>query len=435
MKLRTYLYLLIVAFDAFSGAFVSMVMPGADRIVRVLTFGGDALVLVIAGASLLRNRTFYGVRFFVLFCFISTLTFLYNSEKVGIMTHLNGLREPLFFFSTLIIAYDVMQSYQRETFVKWFTWFLIILAASQLPLVLYQFFKFGAGDYVGGTYGTGGGSGLITRLLFLITFYLITRFGSPDDGETFGVTKVFLFSALLIPCALNETKVAFLFLAAFIVLLTLSRKKAYKAIPFLVLGLTLIFLLDYYYSATAEDTREVFTLDHLEKYLYSNPTSAGGDLPRFQRMPIMFRIIGNDIGNMLLGVGYGLFQGGNILGMSRLARSVAYLTGSRMMLFSLWFQGGLLAVLVVAGTMFWFMGSRLISYHTIKRLKWFIFLQLILVWVYDEAIWDRVFASAVTFLMIWTSNGGVRGEHTDTAEGGEEAEEESETVIPEKQEE
>ena len=152
-------------------------------------------------------------------------------------------------------------------------------------------------------------------------------------------------------------------------------------------------------------------------------------------MPIMFRIIGNDIGNMLLGVGYGLFQGGNILGMSRLARSVAYLTGSRMMLFSLWFQGGLLAVLVVAGTMFWFMGSRLISYHTIKRLKWFIFLQLILVWVYDEAIWDRVFASAVTFLMIWTSNGGVRGEHTDTAEGGEEAEEESETVIPEKQEE
>ena len=56
--------------------------------------------------------------------------------------------------------------------------------------------------------------------------------------------------------------------------------------------------------------------------------------------------MGDDVGSILLGMGYGVLGGGNIMSISRLGRSLYYLvTGSRILLFRVWIQGGLLAVL------------------------------------------------------------------------------------------
>ena len=222
---------------------------------------------------------------------------------------------------------------------------------------------------------------------------------------------------ILIPCALNETKISFVLLAGFLVLLVSSPRQMYRAIPLLILGAGLMFLLNYYYSQTVEDTSTIFDEGYIEKYLLTNPTGTGGDLPRFQRVVIMFRLMGDDIGSILLGMGYGVLGGGNIAGTSRLGRTLFYLVnGSRILLFRVWIQGGLLAVLLVAGAMFGYLRSGVQKVFTVRQFSFFLFFSLVVIWGYDEAIFDRVFAPIVAFCMMWIRAGGIDGEFDPTEE-------------------
>jgi len=59
-----------------------------------------------------------------------------------------------------------------------------VFALAQIPVTIIQFAQYGAGDGVGGTYGTGGGSGYITQLLFIICFFFAVRFASLEDGSS-----------------------------------------------------------------------------------------------------------------------------------------------------------------------------------------------------------------------------------------------------------
>lgn len=416
MKIKFYLFLLIFIFNAYTGAFVTMVMPSADRMARLLMFGGDCIIIALALMSLFKNRSFYGAKYFAVFLLISTLTFIYNSDRIGLVSHLNGLREPLFFLSSLVVVYDLFQSTEKDRFIRWFTAILLIFAVSESPLSIYQFLMYGSGDSVGGTYGTGGGSGIVTLLLFLLTFYFIVKFASQQDGSNFSVIKTIWFFPLLIPCGLNETKISFILLPMFLLLLMISRKKAYKAIPFLAFGLLLLYMLNHYYSQTVEDTHDILDTNFMEKYLLSNPTERGGDLPRFQRLTIMFRLMRGDLGYLLLGLGYGLFGGGNILGVSQVSRSLSYLQGSRILLFTYWIQGGLLLVLQMLGVMFTYLRSQWITSSTLKRFAYYMALVFLAIWAYNEAMLDRVFAAVSAYLIVWTSNGGNDEEENESAE-------------------
>jgi hypothetical protein len=419
MRIRMYLFLAIVVMNAFAGAFTTMIMPETDRLFRLMISGGDGLVVLMALTVLWRNRDFYGVKYFVAFLIASTFTFIYNVSAMGVLAVLNGMREPLFFFCALVIVYDLYQSLHRDLFLRYFTFFIVVFALAQIPLSLVQFFQYGAGDKVGGTYGTGGGSGLVTQLLFLIAMFLITRFGSLEHGAHFSVTRVLTYSVLLIPCALNETKISFFFLAAFLALIMLSRRKAYKIVPFLIIGGVLMYLLNFYYLETVHDTKDtadILNLDAMEKYLLTNPTDRGGDLPRFERLIIMFRILGDNPMSVLFGMGYGLFGGGNILGVSQVGRSLSYLSGSRILAFSVWIQGGLAAVLIFAGAMFTYLRTQASPYHTLKRFRYFLAFSLLAMWFYNEAVLDRTFASIVTVLMIWAYCGGDAYEEPELSE-------------------
>jgi hypothetical protein len=215
--------------------------------------------------------------------------------------------------------------------------------------------------------------------------------------------------------------VSFLLLAGFLVLLVSSPRRVYRAVPLLLLGVGLMYLLNYYYTQTVEDTSTMFDENFVEKYLLTNPTGTGGDLPRLQRVQIMFHLMGNDIGSILLGMGYGVVGGGNIMTMSRLGRTLYYLvTGSRVLLFRVWIQGGLLAVLLVAMTMFAYLRSRVEKTFTLRQFSLFLFFSLLIVWVYNEAAFDRVFAPIAAFFMMWCRAGGVDGEGDPTLAPSEE---------------
>lgn len=419
MKTKLYLFLVIQCYNSVAGALATMIIPGAERVIRLVTFSADGLMLVLALSAFWTRRSFYGVKFMALFLLASTLTFIYTIERFGFPEHLNGLRETLFFFSSLVVVYDLYESYVRADLARIFTRYLIVFAILQTPFAVVQFLKFGAGDAVGGLYGTGGGSGYLSQLLFLVVFYLIVRHSSLEDGSNFKISRTLLFFPLLIPCALNETKISFVLLAAMLLLLVISPRQMYRAIPLLILGAGLMFLLNYYYSQTVEDTSNIFDEGYIEKYLLTNPTGTGGDLPRFQRIIIMFRLMGGDVGSILLGMGYGVLGGGNIMGTSRLGRSLFYLVnGSRILLFRTWIQGGLLAVICVAGAMFGYLRSKVENVFTVRQFSFFVFFSLMVVWAYDEAVFDRVFAPIVAYFMMWIRAGGIEGESAEEGEGG-----------------
>lgn len=411
MKTKLYLFLVIQFYNSVAGALATMIIPSSDRVIRLVTFSADGLMLLLALSAFWTRRSFYGVKFMALFLLASTLTFIYTIERFGFPEHLNGLRETLFFFSSLVVVYDLYESHIRPDLVRIFTRYLIVFAILQTPFAVFQFLKYGAGDAVGGLYGTGGGSGYMSQLLFLICFFLVVRFSSLEDGSNFIISRTILFVPILIPCALNETKISFILLAAMLLLLVTSPRQMYRAIPLLILGAGLMFLLNYYYSQTVEDTSNIFDEGYIEKYLLTNPTGTGGDLPRFQRILIMFRLMGGDIGSILLGMGYGVLGGGNIMGTSRLGRSLFYLVnGSRILLFRTWIQGGLLAVIFVAGAMFGYLRAKVENVFTVRQFSFFVFFSLIVIWAYDEAIFDRVFAPITAYFMMWIRAGGMSGE-------------------------
>jgi len=408
MKFRIWFFFAILIFCSVSGMLATMIMPGQDRNIRLALAGGDALMLSAAFLTLWRQRRFYGVWAFLVFLFFSMLTFLYTSERFGLLEHLNGLRDSLFFFASLIVVYDLYHSEYRALLVRRFTQFVVVFALAQIPVTVFQFIKFGAGDGVGGTYGIAGGSGYITQLLFIICFFLAVRFASLEDGSSFSLRKLPFLLVILVPCAINETKISFVLLAVFFLLVAGSRRRILRTLPLLVLGGALVYLFNTFYSQTVEDTRNILDLDFIERYLVTNATMTGGDMPRFQRLVVMFEMMGDDVGSILLGMGYGVVGGGNVLGVSRLGRALYYIvTGSRILLFRAWIQGGLLAVLTLGFAMFAWMRTRASLYPTMRKLYWFLAFSIFIVWFYNEAMLDRTFALVTSFIMVWTSEGGM----------------------------
>jgi len=411
MKFFIRLFLAILIFYSVAGMFATMIVPGQEKNIRLMSVVCDGILLGMALLALWRQRHFYGVWAFLVFLLSSTLTFLYTSDRFGFVEHLNGLRDSVCFFGALVVVNDLYQSEYRDYFVRRFTQVLIVFALLQIPVSIVQFIQYGAGDGVGGTYGTAGGSGYITQLLFIICFYFAVRFGSLEDGTSFSLKRLPFLLFILLPCAINETKISFVLLAVFTILVAGSRRRILRTLPLLVLGGVLVFLFNYFYTSTVEDTRNILDVDFIEKYLVTNQTETGGDLPRFQRVLLMLKMMGGDTGSLLLGMGYGVMGGGNIMGVSRLGRALYYLvTGSRILLFRVWMQGGLIAVMAMGFAMFAWMRSRVPQYPTLRKLRWYLAFGILIVWVYNEAMLDRVFGIITSFIMIWTREGGITPE-------------------------
>ena len=406
MRIRLGVYFLILLFYAFSGVVGTMLVPALERPFRMVNIGADALIILMAVSTFFRNKDFYGVRLMGLFFVASALTLAYNLDRLGPIEQFNGIRQPLVFLSALVLAYDFFNSRYVEGYVRVFTWFLVAFVLLQTPLSAWQFSMYGAGDWVGGTYGKTGGSGYITQLVFLIAFFLIVRFGSQEDGTSFRLTKILLFSLFLAPIAFNETKIAFVFLALYLVMLLVSRKNVFRMGIGIAIGVGLFFLLSSLYSRNVGSTEELFDLKFIERYLVYDPRQ-NVDIPRFQKIILMFGVLAKDFFSIVVGLGYGLFGGMNILGSSRFARTLWYFNGTRPLLNTVWIQGGLLATVLYAASAFGFLRERFIYRSNMRRFKWFLAALVLSIWFYNDALLDRNFSVIVTFMMMWVYFGGI----------------------------
>jgi hypothetical protein len=415
MKLKMFLLLLVAYFNAFSGMVYTWLLPGVDKLARLASTGGDAIVVLLAGLVVWKHRGSYPVRFLLLFLLTVIGTVIYNIDRVSVVSQLNGLRQPLFFFASLVVMYDLFQSAVSERLVRHFTIFLVLFAAAQIPTSIVQFLLYGPGDRVGGTFGIKGGSGYVTLLAFMISFYVTVRFASLEDGTHFKIGRALVFTSLLIPCALNETKVAFLLLPVYFAALIASRRHMMRAIPLLIVGVMLAYALDYYYSEYVEDTSKVFDIVTLEHYLFYG-RSYYTDIPRFAKLGMMFTMMGREPITFLTGFGWGIFSGGDVMDASRFARSVAYFSGSRMMIFTIWLQGGVAALAISLGAAFWYLRSGPFALFTVRRFALFLAAILLAMIFYNEALIDRTFAVVLAFLSNWIGQQGVADFDTDLVE-------------------
>jgi hypothetical protein len=399
MSRRALLFLGVLAFNGVQKGAVESFLPGLDRAFRLLVVGGDAVVILLAATVLLRNRSFYGTRVWLLFLFTGALTILYNLEYTSVALQLSGLREPLFFLSCLIIVHDILSSEEDKLFVGRMTLFILVFAVLQVPVSIYQFARYGPSDYVGGTFGWGG-PGLVSLLAFLSTFYLLVHRAQERGDEAIHVPALLLYAPLLIPCLINETKISFIILPVFLVLLS-NVRRASQLVPLLLLGAVLFGVLNYLYSENVQDTGRLLDEDFLERYLFYDRREAV-DMPRFQKLAVSTGMLADAPGSLLVGMGYGAFTGGNILEASEFREKYYYLFGARMFVNTILVQGGILGALAYLwGTLGFFPRRGAAVPVLTNRLRWFLAIIVCGIWLYTDAFLQRTFAGITAFISVW----------------------------------
>ncbi len=414
MTIRIFLFLAVVVFNSFAKLFHGV--HSYDQPIRLLTVGGDVVVLLLGLTASIRHWHFYGVRYLAAFLACSLFTLVYNLDRMGAAGYLNGLREPVFFFLCLIVIHDFFESSRGEKFERLMTWLLLLVAIVQIPLAWRQFQQYGMNDHVGGTFGFAG-AGILSLLLFLVVFFAIVRFGSLGEGTHFSILIIALCSILLFPTAINETKISFILLGMYLVLLLFSRK-IIKAIPIIGLGILLFILLNNFYSEFVRDTSKLVDFKYLERYLFYDERQSV-DIPRFQKLELTIRMMADDPITYLIGFGYGLFMGGNILGMSAFGRAIEFLHGARSYINTLGIQGGLLGLLWSAMAMFHFVFSPKVQSLNMKKMRVYVAVILLILWFYADAMLDRFFAATVAFLVLWIERGGIDAGRRDDDEDDE----------------
>lgn len=301
------------------------------------------------------------ILYFLIFLLTTILSFIINFNELTTIVYFNGLREFLPYFLFPIIFINIFQSYNKELLVKYFDIFLHVFLILQIPVSLYQFSINGAGDMVGGTQGEGY-SGILTFIIFLSTYYLIIkRFDENNIFRSF-IRKSYLL-IYWIPAFINETKISFIFIALFFLLLVkISASNIHKYIYIIIILIPSIFVFNtIYQNVTSEfDSNEFLSDDFVDAYLLSD-NDENTDITRFGKLTILM----NDFNKheLIFGKGIGQFKGGTTLALTPFASKYEWLlSGSVPTLFFLLVQVGIIGALI-----FIFYWIRLINLYRIKR--------------------------------------------------------------------
>jgi len=317
----------------------------------ILSFLLDILLCVVAFFSLRSKRQIIQILvFFSIFLSLTIVSFFLNDSELTIINYLNGIRDFLPYFLFPIIFFYLFQSIEKQVIITKFNNFLYLFLFLQIPVSLYQFSVYGAGDMVGGTQGSGY-SGNLTFIVFLSTFYLMTQ---GFDGNN--IIRSFLKKSYLLifwlPAFINETKISFVLISLFLFLLVkLSISNIPKYIFILILLLPSLYFFNSIYQKTSTyfDSTEFLSSNFLEEYLVSDEEYS--DIPRFQKVVIFLTTFNNT--EIFFGKGIGQFKGGSTLAPTPFASQYEWLLlGSIPMLFFLLVQIGIIGAIWFI--LFWF---------------------------------------------------------------------------------
>lgn len=343
-------------------AFVIQEIPGLGVLEGPIRFLIDFAVIPVGLMALNNKRDALIMVSFVLLSFTSTI--FINGESL--LTYLNGFREYIgLIFMAPIVRY-ILTCHRRDEFVAGFDRQIVIFLALQLIVVPFQAIKYGVGDHGGGTLGDGL-SGTLSTVIYMATFYLVSRRWDPTDylGSLYKARYYFI---LLIPTFLNETKISFIYLLIFFLLLFAlkwtSVLKVVVAMPFVTM---LLGVLAYFYlSVTHMDYDMFIEPEFYQAYLFGDDGDRliefsenyengdyyeledqwAVDLPRFFKIAHVPEMLEKTKGGMWFGAGNGQLKGGTMLDKTEFARkNEIWFRGTIPLLFDLLVQMGILGVI------------------------------------------------------------------------------------------
>ncbi len=336
-------------------------VPGLEHVRSFVFLFADFVFLVLGLYALRSRRDVYIVISFLLILLFSAVL-----NRQGIVAIFNGSRD----FIGLLLAAPVIRmlllSKYSERFERSFDRQLLVFLSLQTVCVTWQFFKYGPGDYVGGSMGEGA-SGTISVLIYFISFYLMIRRWDCELSYFMNIRKNFLLVFLLYPTFLNETKISLvLFVFYFILLVKIDRDivlKAMKMFPIIiVLSIASVTVYSYVVDTDAGD---VFTEDNMYNYFIGEDIDYlidvamkvqdqeietdnvwAVDIPRISKLVLAPVILDDTGGKIWLGAGVGQFKGASVIGQTSFARKNNwFLQGSRPLLFFIIVQLGVIGLI------------------------------------------------------------------------------------------
>lgn len=428
-KYKLYYRLFIVAFWTMQcfGFVSEELLPPLAKLRSVIYFLCDAIVLFVAIAVMKENknkgdnRVVYG---FVIIAIVSSL--LVNRESIA--TVVNGARG---FFGLLfilpILRYLFTNRHGGERFVGSFDRQLFVYLWLQAFCITIQFAKYGAGDLVGGTMGNGA-SGTVSTCICFVSYYLMTK--RWDDNLSYGrnIGKNWILVFLLYPVFLNETKISFIFLFCYFLLLLKLNKQSIKylivAVPVMIV--VLVGLGGVYLDVTDQEADDLTSSEFYENYLLGgddlermvevallvqdgtieiDATDVWSvDIPRFTKILWLPSTLESAKGGMLLGAGLGQFKGGTTLEASQFARENHWmLLGSRPWSFYVIIQLGLIGLVWFFVAMARIINYKSKTYGYAKNIKVFISIIVFLSLFYNDSFIFFQYCTILFYIVTYSS--------------------------------
>ena len=334
---------------------------------------------------------------------------------LGLYT-LRSARDIGLLFVAPVMRYLVREPERRQFVEERFDRHLYVFLIIQAICLVWQFFKYGAGDHGGGSLGNFY-SGICSTLIYIISFYLMHKRVDPADyfGSLWRNRSLIL---LLVPTLLNETKVSFVYLMMYFVLLLPINRRAFLrlvvSVPALLLLLTGAMMA--YVSFTGGEAADAFSLEYYtEMYFYNDESEEytkwlfdedlweAEDIPRFTKLQILTEVAEDHPGHSWLGFGVGHFKGhsGSVISASEFYKEYEWLIlGTVPYLMHIWIQLGFAGIALVIA--FFAANLRSTAYRNIDfNIAAYVYLNVVIIFFYNDSIRNALMMSVFCFIMFF----------------------------------
>lgn len=327
-KLIFYTFCAVLWASACFGFVSQELLPPLEKLQTPLFMLLDLAVVIMGLATIRSRKWILPIVIFLVLGFVSTVMV----NHLGISRWLNGSRDfiPILFLPGIISwllrnprAPEFRASIDRQ---------LYIFMVFQAVCITEQFLRYGANDHGGGSMGNGY-SGIASILIVTLSFYFVRKNFDPDNYLR-SIWQNRRYVLLMYPILLNETKVSFILVALYFLLLyranLRSLGKITVAAPFLALVFVLMYSLYSSVTTVTEDERDdVASASYVKDYLFGvdfdeavdnveniveNDMIADVivdriDLPRFIKFAVMPAAVTKTAGGDWLGAGLGQYKG------------------------------------------------------------------------------------------------------------------------------
>lgn len=415
-KTRLYITVFFICFWIWAtfGFISEEIMPFLAPLRSVIFLLLDVVILTLSFLTLQDKWSKVFVFLYICYALFTTCVL----AKLGVLNFVNGSRDYISLLMFPIILSFFKSEYSNE-FKKRFDKTLYIFLIIQFCCIFFQFLKYGANDHGGGSMGNGY-SGIASILICIISFYLIQK---KWDYNNYFVSLISNKSLiiLLLPIFFNETKVSFILVLLYIILLVKFDKNVISKfiIGFpVLLGLFMV-LLNVYMSATGNDdditSMEYYTESYIDtsdpdeliliiEALEDGVFEEGEtfvDIPRFTKLAFFPDLMESSGNNVLFGAGLSHIKGGTLVEETKFAKEYKwYLRGTQIFSFYTLVQLGYIGLI---GCILYFcycfgIGKKIPN--RLINLQIFLFVATVIIFFYNDSFRFALFGMVFFYILI-----------------------------------